>query len=119
MTNKYLDAFTRFNMDHLSSQSINLYLANPAMFILQYAHGYRGPTNAAMLRGTTTDKMIGQAGMEPSISLGQLEKQADDYVTAALEDVKTETENSKKELERIKTYINDSVTFYRRLGKTG
>lgn len=117
MTNKYLEAFTRFDIDHLSSQSINLYLANPAMFILKYAHGFRGPQNAAMLRGTTTDKMIGQAVMEPSITLGQLEQQADDYFTASLEDVEDETDNINKELDSVKTYVNVGVPFYRKLGK--
>ena len=86
------------------------------MFILQYAHGYEGPTNAAMLRGTTTDKMIGQAVMEPSITLGQLEKQADDYFTAALDD-RNETENINKELDSVKTYVNVGVPFYRKFGK--
>ena len=96
---KYKDAFDRFGLNHLSSQSVNLFLSNPAMFVLKYCEGYKGPTNAAMLRGNTSDKMIGVAVMDTKIKLDELENRAVDYFNAALDDIEDEPETINKELE--------------------
>ena len=114
---KYKDAFDRFGLNHLSSQSVNLFLSNPAMFVLKYCEGYKGPTNAAMLRGNTSDKMIGVAVMDTKIKLDELENRAVDYFNAALDDIEDEPETINKELESVRSYVKTGVPFYRKLGK--
>lgn len=114
---KYKDAFDRFGLYHLSSQSLNLFLSNPAMFVLKYCEGYKGPTNAAMLRGNTSDKMIGVAVMDTKIKLDELENRAVDYFNAALDDIEDEPETINKELESVRSYVKTGVPFYRKLGK--
>lgn len=117
MTNKYQDAFDRFNLHHLSSQSTNLFLSNPAMFVLKYCEGFKGPSNAAMLRGNTSDKMIGEAVLDPKIDLADLEDRAVAYFNSALDDIEDEPETITKELDSVRKYVNTGVPFYRKLGK--
>ena len=61
MTKYNDDPFDRFDLKHLSASSINLFLSNLALFIVQYLHKFRPPTNAAMLRGNLSDRGVGHA----------------------------------------------------------
>lgn len=52
-------SFSRFGIDHLSPSSLNLWLAEPAMWVLRYVHGYKDRAGPAMARGTAVE-----AGMQ-------------------------------------------------------
>jgi|TARA_Y100000033_G_scaffold51218_1_gene64705 hypothetical protein len=125
MTN---NPFEQFDINHLSSQSINLYLSNIPLFIVRYCVGFRSATNSAMLRGTVTDKFIGKGlgfeknedGIyEPVKDIPSDEKLlegAENYFTAAIEDLEDEPEKINKELESVNKYLKVGLPFYRSLG---
>jgi hypothetical protein len=117
MKTEYNEACERFGITHFSSQSINLFLANIPLFILKYCKGYKGPQNAAMLRGSSADKMIGEAVADLRISVENMENRADKYFDSAIDDLEDTPENIEKEKQSLKSYVRAGVPFYRKLGK--
>lgn len=70
-----MTGFARFGIKHLSPSSLNLWLAQPAMWTLKYVHGYKDEAGPAMARGTAVE-----AGMQVLLTGGSV----DGAVTAAL-----------------------------------
>ena len=50
-----MTGFARFGIKHLSPSSLNLWLAQPAMWTLKYVHGYKDEAGPAMARGTAVE----------------------------------------------------------------
>ena len=71
--------FERFDIPHLSSQSTNLFIQNLPLWVVRYLVGYKSPMNAAMLRGITSDKMLGKVAEDPTIDLQKLVKSGNKY----------------------------------------
>ena len=69
-----MTGFARFGIKHLSPSSLNLWLAQPAMWTLKYVHGYKDEAGPAMARGTAVE-----AGMQVLLTGGSV----DGAVTAA------------------------------------
>ena len=53
-----MNPFETHGIQHLSASSINLYAAEPAMWVLQYLFGHRSPPGAAMARGSASEHGI-------------------------------------------------------------
>lgn len=53
-----MNPFEQHGIKHLSASSINLYAAEPAMWVLQYLFGHRSPPGAAMARGIAAEAGI-------------------------------------------------------------
>lgn len=128
MTN---DPFARFEIEHLSSQSINLFLTNLPLFIIRYLYKYKNPTNAAMIRGSLTDKFIGSAlryqwdvdlksweRTAPNYSVKDLQERANKYFDTEIDDENFEDtpEKIQTEKDNLNKYIELGVPFYRSLG---
>ena len=109
--------FERFNLEHLSSQSVNLFISNLPLFIIKYLVGYRSPMNAAMLRGITSDKMIGEIAIDPTIELSDILERGHKYFNESIEDLVDQPEKILNEKNNISKYINIGVPFYKKLGK--
>jgi len=54
------DPFKSWGIKHLSPSSINLYIADPAQWILKYLTDFKSPGSPAMWRGTVVDSGIGK-----------------------------------------------------------
>lgn len=129
MTTYNDDPFERFDLHHLSASSINLFLSNLPLFIVQYLHKYRSPTNAAMLRGSIADQCVGHAlGFHQDddgkwtyksilqIPDDQLVKDAYKEFDSQIADLNmTEDEQVKcdKEREDLSKYITTATEFYK------
>lgn len=120
--------FDQFQMEHLSASSLNLFVSNLPLFIVRYLHKFKAPTNAAMLRGTTVDKFIGKAlqfaeaedggweKTEEQISDEVLLERADNYFTAAIDDLDDTPEKVNAELNNVNKYLKVGLPFYKALG---
>lgn len=53
-----MNSFQRFGIDHLSASSLNLWTTAPGLFALRYIAGVKDQANAAMSRGTATERGI-------------------------------------------------------------
>lgn len=105
--------FDNFGIEHLSSQSINLFISNIPLFIVRYLHGYKSPTNPAMLRGTVIDKAIGE-----KLSVKDAQKE---FMTLMHynknQGVKFDQDKTEAEYKNIEKYLDVGLPFYDSLGE--
>jgi uncharacterized protein YozE (UPF0346 family) len=107
------DPFANFGIEHLSSQSINLFVSNLPLFIVRYLWEYKSPTNAAMLRGSVIDKAIGEY---KSISETQTDFKKLVYWHKS-RGVVFDKNKVDKELNNISNYLELGIPYYKNLGK--
>ena len=53
-----MEALKKFKIQHLSASSLNLFLNNPALWVLQYIYGFKFKTNEKALRGTLIERGV-------------------------------------------------------------
>ncbi len=105
--------FEEFEIEHLSSSSINLFIQNPALFIVRYCAKHKSPTNPAMLRGTVIDHAIGN---KTSIEEAQAEfKSLMRYEQS--QGVVFDEDQANKEYANIERYLSLGLPFYQSLGE--
>lgn len=66
-----MNAFEQHGITHLSASSINLYAAEPAMWVMQYLFGHRSPPGAAMARGSASEVGIEHGLFNPDAMLDE------------------------------------------------
>lgn len=64
-----MNAFERHNIDHLSPSAINLYVAEPALWVMERLLGHRSPSSGAAVRGRAVEYGIHLGLMEPHRSV--------------------------------------------------
>lgn len=64
-----MNPFERHNIDHLSPSAINLYAAEPALWVMERLLGHRSPPGAAAIRGRAVEYGIHLGLMEPHRSV--------------------------------------------------
>lgn len=109
--------FERFDIPHLSSQSTNLFIQNLPLWVVRYLVGYKSPMNAAMLRGITSDKMLGKVAEDPTIDLQKLVKSGNKYFNESIKDLEDDPEKILNEKNNVNKYLEVGVPFYKKLGK--
>jgi hypothetical protein len=62
------NAFEQHGIDHLSASSLNLYCAEPAMWVQQYLFGFRSPPSASMARGIAAEAGIEHGLFNPDLT---------------------------------------------------
>jgi hypothetical protein len=91
-----MNPFETHGIGHLSASSINLYAAEPAMWVLQYLYGHRSPSGAAAARGIAAEHGIAHGLFDPSAPV-------EDCIALALQDYDKRTalaSDSNREKER-------------------
>lgn len=63
------NAFERHGLDHLSASSINLFVAQPAMWAMQKLLGHKSRVGAAAHRGTAVEAGVEMGLFDPTLSL--------------------------------------------------
>ncbi len=53
-----MNGFARHGIDHLSASSLNLWVAEPAVWAMERLLGYRSPPSAPMARGKAVEEGI-------------------------------------------------------------
>jgi hypothetical protein len=61
-----MNPFETHGIQHLSPSSINLFVVEPAMWVLQYLYGHRSPSGAAAARGIAAEHGIAHGLFDPS-----------------------------------------------------
>ena len=122
------NAFSRFEIRHLSASNLNLFISNLPLWIVTYLAKFETPKNAAMLRGDTIDLFIGkmlqfqksaEGGWEKTgakISDEEIEKDADKFFNSALKNVDDEPEKISNEKASVNKYLKAAMPFYKQLG---
>ncbi|OYZ12814.1 MAG: hypothetical protein B7Y35_15775, partial [Sphingomonadales bacterium 28-64-96] len=59
------NAFERHGLDHLSASSINLFVAQPAMWAMQKLLGHKSRVGAAAHRGTAVEAGVEMGLFDP------------------------------------------------------
>ena len=104
--------FAQYNIEHLSSQSINLYLSNIPLFIVRYLHGYKTQSNPAMIRGSVIDKAIGE-NLDIKTSQAEFMKLVNYYKNTGQVFDEDKITNEYSNIER---YLDIGLPFYKDLG---
>ena len=129
MTN---NPFDKFEIDHLSASSINLFISNPSQWILRYLFGIKWEGNAATTRGTIVDEATGRSKgfyktknnkwvrKKNRTALNknlELSFKGYDSLIAHLKKHNTEFDEGKAKTERdnLQRYIETSVAYYKEL----
>ena len=63
-----MNAFSHHKIEHLSASSLNLYAAEPALWILEKLLGYKHPSSATMARGKAVEAGIHMGLLQPYLS---------------------------------------------------
>ena len=61
------NAFERHGLDHLSASSINLFVAQPAMWAMQKLLGHKSRVGAAAHRGTAVEAGVEMGLFDPTL----------------------------------------------------
>ena len=64
-----MNGFARHGIDHLSASSLNLWVAEPAVWAMERLLGYRSPPSALMVRGKAVEEGIHSGLVDPSRSI--------------------------------------------------
>ena len=64
-----MNAFTRFNIDHLSASSLNLYAAEPALWVMERLIGLKSSGSAIMARGKAVEAGVHLALTRPNLTI--------------------------------------------------
>lgn len=64
-----MNGFARHGIDHLSASSLNLWAAEPAVWVLERLLGHRSPPSALMARGKAAEEGIHGGLMDPGRSI--------------------------------------------------
>ena len=116
MTNSN-NPFERYDIPHLSASSTNLFIQNLPLWIVRYLVGYKAPTNAAMLRGITIDKMLGEVAVDPKTDLSKIISIGNKYFNESVKDLEDDPEKILNEKNDIYKYLEVGVPFYKQYGK--
>lgn len=63
------DGFSRHGIGHLSASSLNLWAAEPAIWLMERLLGHRSPTSALMARGKAVEDGVHAGLIDPSASI--------------------------------------------------
>ena len=64
-----MNGFARHGIDHLSASSLNLWVAEPAVWAMERLLGYRSPPSAQMVRGKAVEEGIHCGLVDPARSI--------------------------------------------------
>ncbi len=64
-----MNGFARHGIDHLSASSLNLWVAEPAVWAMERLLGYRSPASALMVRGKAVEEGIHGGLVDPARSI--------------------------------------------------
>jgi hypothetical protein len=64
-----MNAFARFNIDHLSASSLNLYAAEPALWVMERLIGLKSSGSAIMARGKAVEAGVHLALTRPNLTI--------------------------------------------------
>ncbi len=90
-----MNAFQHYGIEHLSAASINLFAAEPALWVLERLLKFKRGTNAVMARGNAVEAGVHQALMKPFLSVEACIKYAEreyDKLMAFVPDSKRDEE---------------------------
>ena len=105
--------FDKFDIEHLSASSINLFIQDICLFIVRYLFKHKSPTNPAMLRGIVIDHALGnktsvaEAQKEFMALMNYEKKQGNVF----------DQEKAEIEYNNIEKYLDVGIPFYKDLGK--
>jgi hypothetical protein len=93
-----MNAFERHGIDHLSPSSLNLWAAEPALWVMERLLGRRSPISATAARGRAAEKGIHDGLMKPDrdvIACVETAERAFDQDMALVSDERREAERKK------------------------
>ncbi len=80
-----MNVFSQHKIEHLSASSLNLYAAEPALWIMERLLGYKHPSSATMARGKAVEAGIHMGLLQPYLSpeacIGHAEREFDREMT--------------------------------------
>lgn len=109
-----MNPFRQHGIEHLSASSLNLYAAEPALWVLERLLGMKHGSNAAMARGKAVEAGVHMALIHPHLSveacIGEAERQFD------AEMVLVPDTNREDERKNIAGYVTHAAAELRQYG---
>ena len=111
--------FLNHNVEHLSASSINLFIADPCLFLLKVG-GFKSEAGPAAWRGTAVDSIAFAAAGENAPKIELLTDSALDAFDGQVirSGGAASVEKMTKERDDIPTYVAQARQFYQSLGET-
>ncbi len=117
--------FEKHGIEHLSASSINLYISDPAYWIMKYLFKTKLPGSSAMWRGTVVDQAVGKyfgmlKNQTNNRSLTAVQEDAvksmDDYYKEEItKGYEIDVDKHNKEKSLVPQYIKTAVDHYKQL----